>query len=276
MLLSARSQVLRIQSATEGTKRVEVFPTATTAELYETVKLPFHLAAASDFALYRERNYTAPVQPGRTETIGTLGLKNGDFLYLKAAANPTPSGGIVASGSSTSISSLSGVVVAEKSTGSGGSSDKRRLVEDDVDVQLNKMPGTLARKRDPKLYASEKHHHIHYIHESSVSDRLHLFSTTHTHTQMPAQLERLLRALLTAGALGRDLPEGAEYQAHVIPCVPAQAHVGRVQRQVCRSRGSQLSHSERLHRSFAVAEGRLLQVPAVGDYAQSAAVPARR
>lgn len=68
--------MLRIQSPA-GTKRVEVYPEATIEELFEIVKLPFHLEVGQ-FQLYLERNYATEVV---CDLASTFSLSNIDDNY---------------------------------------------------------------------------------------------------------------------------------------------------------------------------------------------------
>lgn len=72
-------QVLRVQSP-EGTKRIEILPSATMRDLYEQIHNAFQL---DGFAVYRERNYTKELASSRSQTIEDHNLKHGDMIYLK-------------------------------------------------------------------------------------------------------------------------------------------------------------------------------------------------
>lgn len=90
------------------------------------------------------------------------------------------------------------------------------------------------------------------------------------------QRQQPLPALLLARAVRRELSEGDEDQASVVPLVSPQTDVGRRPRQVRRLRGPQLQNQRRLSRPSGMAERNLLQVPAVGHHAEPADLPARR
>lgn len=66
----------------EGTKRIEILPSATVRDLYEQIHNAFSLDG-SGFAVYRERNYTKELASIRSQTIEDQNLKHGDMIYLK-------------------------------------------------------------------------------------------------------------------------------------------------------------------------------------------------
>lgn len=74
-------QLLRVQSP-EGTKRIEILPSATVRDLYEHIHNAFELNGYG-FAVYRERNYTKELASSRSQTIDDHNLKHGDMIYLK-------------------------------------------------------------------------------------------------------------------------------------------------------------------------------------------------
>lgn len=76
-------QLLRVQSP-EGTKRIEIPPTATLRELYEEIHDAFQLDGYN-FAVYGERNFKKELASSRTKTIDDSNLKHGDMIFMKAA-----------------------------------------------------------------------------------------------------------------------------------------------------------------------------------------------
>lgn len=75
------AQLLRVQSP-EGTKRIELVPSATIRELYESIHDAFQLDGYN-FSVYGERNYKNELASSRSQTIDDYKLKHGDMIYLK-------------------------------------------------------------------------------------------------------------------------------------------------------------------------------------------------
>nr|XP_023016684.1 nuclear protein localization protein 4 homolog [Leptinotarsa decemlineata] len=145
-----KSLLLRVQSA-EGTKRIELTPSTSTCQLFETIHNAFDLNSFA-FALYREKNKQNEICSSKTKTLGTLGLRHGDMIYLVPVngavlfSNNTPSGEPIDDPlpSTSSVSSN-----ARPSTSTSRSSTS--IKEDIVDLQLMKLDGKIQRKRDEKL-----------------------------------------------------------------------------------------------------------------------------
>lgn len=74
-------QILRVQSP-EGTKRIEILPTATIRELYDSIHDAFQLDAYN-FAIYCERNYKNELASSRSQKINDYNLKHGDMIFIK-------------------------------------------------------------------------------------------------------------------------------------------------------------------------------------------------
>lgn len=83
------AQLLRVQSP-EGTKRVELVPTATIRELYEAIQDAFQLDEFN-FAVYGERNYKNELASSRSQTLDDYKLKHGDMIFMKTLATGTSS-----------------------------------------------------------------------------------------------------------------------------------------------------------------------------------------
>lgn len=83
------TQLLRVQSS-EGTKRVELPPTATIHELYESIHDAFELDGYN-FAVYGERNYKNELASSRSQTIDDYKLKHGDMIFMKPLSIGTSS-----------------------------------------------------------------------------------------------------------------------------------------------------------------------------------------
>lgn len=76
--------MLRVQSP-EGTKRIEVLPTATLRELYESVHDAFQLDGYN-FSVYGERGYKNELPPNSAQTVAGLQLNHGDMIFMKTSA----------------------------------------------------------------------------------------------------------------------------------------------------------------------------------------------
>lgn len=74
-------QILRVQSP-EGTKRIDILPTATIRELYESIHDAFQLDGYN-FAVYGERNYKNELASSRSQKIDDYNLKHGDMIFIK-------------------------------------------------------------------------------------------------------------------------------------------------------------------------------------------------
>lgn len=91
------AQLLRVQSP-EGTKRIEILPSATVRQLYESIHDAFELDSYN-FAVYGERNYKNELSSSRSQTVDDYKLKHGDMVFVKP----------LSAGSSTVSSKLSSV-----------------------------------------------------------------------------------------------------------------------------------------------------------------------
>lgn len=75
------AQILRVQSP-EGTKRIEILPSATIRELYESIHDAFELEGYN-FGVYGERNYMNELASSRSQTVDDYKLNHGDMIYMK-------------------------------------------------------------------------------------------------------------------------------------------------------------------------------------------------
>lgn len=82
-------QILRVQSP-EGTKRIEILPTATIRELYESIHDALQLDGYN-FAVYGERNYKNELTSSRSQKIQDYNLKHGDMIFIKNLSPGTSS-----------------------------------------------------------------------------------------------------------------------------------------------------------------------------------------
>ncbi|XP_072931598.1 nuclear protein localization protein 4 homolog [Epargyreus clarus] len=151
---ASKKMTLRVQSA-EGTARVEALDSDVTARLFERVHEVLCLTSFA-FALHKDRARKDEVLSSKTRTLRDCGLQHGDMLFLSpingallfeqpstsTQANNRPFGETAEPGPSTSRPTLTQPVPA---TGSGNPE------EDEVDLELYRMPGTIQRQRDEKL-----------------------------------------------------------------------------------------------------------------------------
>jgi nuclear protein localization family protein 4 len=132
--------LLRVQSS-DGTKRIEIGATASLTELYETIFQAFNYTDYG-FGVFLERSHSKELPSSRTKNLTDLNIKHGDMVYIKNIP------GSLASTSSSELKSTPTpsclpVVSSMKPANPSG--------EDEVDVQLAKVDGTIKRNRDPKL-----------------------------------------------------------------------------------------------------------------------------
>ncbi|XP_068631700.1 nuclear protein localization protein 4 homolog isoform X2 [Battus philenor] len=147
----SKKMTLRVQSA-EGTSRIEVLDTDVTSCLYERVYEALHLNTFG-FTLHRDRQRKEEIVSSKSHQIREYGLQHGDMLYLNpvngavlfeqpsasAEENNKQLGDRIDTGPSTSATTAS----AQLKPGSPE--------EDEVDLELYKLPGTIQRQRDDKL-----------------------------------------------------------------------------------------------------------------------------
>ncbi|XP_049869499.1 nuclear protein localization protein 4 homolog [Pectinophora gossypiella] len=146
----SKKMTLRVQSS-EGTARVEVSESEVTAQLYERVHDALQLASFA-FALYRDRARKDELVSSKSRTLRDLGLRHGDMLYL------SPVNGAVLFDQPTTSAEANNKPFGEPVHAQAGpSTPATNLVpantpqEDDVDLQLYQMTGSIERQRDEKL-----------------------------------------------------------------------------------------------------------------------------
>ncbi|XP_030746958.1 nuclear protein localization protein 4 homolog [Sitophilus oryzae] len=146
----SKQLLLRIQSP-EGTRRIEISPSSTTSQLFETIYEAFNLNSFA-FALYKQRNKKDEIASSKTKSLRSIGLKHGDMIYLSplngsVLFSVTPSGEpIPEAGPSTSSGSKPG-----SASNKALATAKSTVKEDEVDQILSKLEGRIERKRDDKL-----------------------------------------------------------------------------------------------------------------------------
>lgn len=175
-------QILRVQSP-EGTTRVEMQDTDVTAQLFERVYESLHLNTFA-FVLHKDRQRKEEITSSKSRRLCEYGLQHGDLLYLNPVngavlfdqpstsgdvchclslhlyykiellskmctllqyfqANNKPFGEPAVAGPSSST--VAAVAVPTTVTRSG------LPQEDEVDLQLYRMSGSIQRHRDEKL-----------------------------------------------------------------------------------------------------------------------------
>lgn len=87
MFFYLQFQLLRVQSP-EGTKRIEILPTSSIRDLYETIHDAFNLDGYG-FTVFRERNFTKELASSRSQTIDEYNLKHGDMIFMKNISGPS-------------------------------------------------------------------------------------------------------------------------------------------------------------------------------------------
>lgn len=116
--------VVRVQSPV-GTKRIPTSSSENTCRFFEIVKDAFDLSNFN-FALFRGPNKQGEIASSRSRTLGSYHIKHGDMVYLHPLENSW-----VSSGNDDSVAG-------------------NNVIEDDVDVVLQKMDGRIERPRDEK------------------------------------------------------------------------------------------------------------------------------
>ncbi|EFX75107.1 hypothetical protein DAPPUDRAFT_306878 [Daphnia pulex] len=144
--------MLRVQSP-EGTRRVDVDNVTVTRELFEKVLNTFGNIGYS-FALYCKRDKSQEIVSSNAKTMASYGLQHGDMIYLSPIAGAVQHGEQDASvlKVKNGVSTASSTTFLPSTSSMHGSKIPIRsnVEEDQVDVFLQKMDGTVKRKRDPK------------------------------------------------------------------------------------------------------------------------------
>lgn len=108
------------------------------------------------FTLHCKRDWSQEIISSKGKTISTYGLKHGDMIYLlpqNVGDKPSKPTENVKNGTATSTVSLPSTSLLSFGNATGSKIPTRSNVEEDqVDLQLSKMDGTVKRKRDPKKY----------------------------------------------------------------------------------------------------------------------------
>ena len=107
------------------------------------------------FALYCRRDKSQEIVSSNVKTIASYGLNHGDMIYLSPTAGAVQHAenetGILKLKNGVNTSSSTTFFPSTSSSMPGSKIPIRSNVEEDqVDVLLQKMDGTVKRKRDPK------------------------------------------------------------------------------------------------------------------------------
>lgn len=113
----------------EGQKRVQVAPTAKTEDLFKNVQKAFELTSLQ-FSLFKRQNKTDTIENSRTKTVKAAGLNHGDRLFMF----PKTQNLFQTANSSSQIETKSKVPSV--------------VVEDEIDIELSKMEGSIAKSKD--------------------------------------------------------------------------------------------------------------------------------
>lgn len=119
----------------EGQKRVQVSDSAKTEELYKEIQKLFALPSCQ-FNIFKKQNKTFPVESSRAKTVKTAGLAHGDRLFMFPKDKSLFQNFDSSSDSSTSFKVPSIVV------------------EDDIDKELAKLDGKVAKTAENKQNCS--------------------------------------------------------------------------------------------------------------------------
>ncbi|XP_035433294.2 nuclear protein localization protein 4 homolog isoform X1 [Spodoptera frugiperda] len=154
----SKKMILRVQSA-EGTTRVEMSDTDVTAQLFERVYESLHLNTFA-FVLHKDRQRKEEITSSKSRRLRDYGLQHGDMLYLSPVngavlfdqpstsgqvhENNKPFGEPVEAGPSTSGSEIPPAATSIPAR-------PIAVEEDEVDLQLYPMSGSIQRQRDEKL-----------------------------------------------------------------------------------------------------------------------------
>uniref|UniRef100_T1IW71 Nuclear protein localization protein 4 homolog n=1 Tax=Strigamia maritima TaxID=126957 RepID=T1IW71_STRMM len=130
--------IIRVQSP-DGTKRIETSAKDSTSKFYENVRDAFSLASVN-FALFKKPNKIEEIISSRSKTLHSYGIKHGDMIFLNPLNGTIFQGNAIVTNSSvTSVNTLHSNV------------SNVSVIEDDVDVYLQKQDGKIERGRDDRL-----------------------------------------------------------------------------------------------------------------------------
>ncbi|CAH2105964.1 unnamed protein product [Euphydryas editha] len=147
----SKKMTLRVQSS-EGTTRVDVLDTDSTSRLFERIYETLHLNTFG-FALYKDRARKEEIASSKSRQLRDYGLQHGDMIYLTSV-----NGTVLFDQPSTSSAVVTNKPHAEQSEPGPSSVEPSNTVtksnmpeEDEVDLELYRLPGTIQRQRDEKL-----------------------------------------------------------------------------------------------------------------------------
>ncbi|KAI5727559.1 hypothetical protein M8J77_003742 [Diaphorina citri] len=148
--------ILRIQSPVGIVKRININRSDTCKDLFEKINKEFELNTYN-FALFKQRNKTDEIFSSRDQTIASVGLSNGDFVYMMNLSSPndekpsTSSNHLNIYETKKKASTTPSTPTEFKSKLSNAFSSSNNIVEDEVDKELWKTDGQVKRKRDDKF-----------------------------------------------------------------------------------------------------------------------------
>lgn len=147
--------LLRIQTAEQGTKRVEVKESDTTALLYQKAIDSFQLPAPKSYRLFKTRDLKYPIQPGAT-TIQAAKLRHGDMIFLMKGDTRTGTiqegrGEFLSPSPAVSDVVSSGTDMSYHTASDDIPSTSVDIVEDEVDKILGQMNGQIEREKNTQL-----------------------------------------------------------------------------------------------------------------------------
>ncbi|XP_046979099.1 nuclear protein localization protein 4 homolog [Vanessa cardui] len=146
----SKKMTLRVQSS-EGTTRVEALDTDVTSRLFERVYETLRLNTFG-FALYKDRAKKEEITSSKSRQLRDYGLQHGDMLYLSSVNGTVLFDQPSTSSAEVKIKPQEQSEAGPSSVEPSSSATKSNLpVEDEVDLELYRLPGTIQRQRDEKL-----------------------------------------------------------------------------------------------------------------------------
>jgi len=157
----SRNQITLGIRSSEGRKRLQISATGTGTSLKSQIKALILPNNNEDFVVKKDKDGRPgqEVKFTRASTISSLGLKNGDVLYVTPKAGTRfvtedadeniGNGNMSTSGSSTSLASMASV-----KSSNNNSSIPFSVEEDPVDIELAKLDGMIPQKKTSRCNCS--------------------------------------------------------------------------------------------------------------------------
>ncbi|CAH1793939.1 unnamed protein product [Owenia fusiformis] len=139
--------IIRVQSSKHGTRRIESKPTERIDDFFEKVRSTFELPETG-WTVCMNRDQTGAIKPSRSKTLSTSKIKHGDMLYLILSASvKVPED---EPDSAMDVGDSSAVPMTTETT------NKPKpvipiVIEDEIDVILDKMDGRIQREKNEQL-----------------------------------------------------------------------------------------------------------------------------